>query len=386
MARNGNGVEIRDKSIRVGFTLNGEFIRETLKINPTPANIKYATNLVAKVNQRIREGTFDYAEFFPDSKRAPKAAGAKTFGDMCDLWLQTKGRLATKSKTQYANSLIVWKEMFGASTAIDKIPHSTIAAKIGSHPWASAKLLNNYLITLRGVFKLAGRDIKMDNPMEGVENSKHQSATPDPLSKEEMSAILKWMEANVDEVVWAYFEFAFMTGMRPEEIIALKWSDIDTKTGTIRVERVRSAGEIKALKTYNSRDVDLVDRSIAALNHMRKVRDLRPVEKRSEFIFYNPVTDRPWHDERSQRDHYWKPALEATGVRYRRAYQTRHTYAANCLSAGVNPTYVAAQMGHKDARMLFTVYAKWIYGSDRGREKAKMEAMLKTTEEDKDVT
>ncbi|MDA8452856.1 hypothetical protein M5C97_08440 [Acidovorax sp. NCPPB 3859] len=40
------------------------------------------------------------------------------------------------------------------------------------------------------------------------------------------------------------------------------------------------------------------------------------------------------------------------------------------------PAYVAPQMGHKNAKMLFTVYAKWIDGADRGREKAKMEAML----------
>jgi len=93
-------------------------------------------------------------------------------------------------------------------------------------------------------------------------------------------------------------------------------------------------------------------------------------------IFQNPVTGRSWHDERSQRDHYWKPALRRLGIRQRRAYQTRHTYAANALSAGVNPSYIARQMGHKSANMLFKTYAKWIDGADRGREKAKMEQML----------
>ncbi|WP_041715911.1 tyrosine-type recombinase/integrase [Alicycliphilus denitrificans] len=93
-------------------------------------------------------------------------------------------------------------------------------------------------------------------------------------------------------------------------------------------------------------------------------------------IFENPVTGRPWHDERSQRDTFWRPALRVCGIRWRRAYQTRHTYATNALAAGVNPTYIARQMGHKNAKMLFTVYAKWIDGADRGREKAKMEAAL----------
>jgi integrase len=60
----------------------------------------------------------------------------------------------------------------------------------------------------------------------------------------------------------------------------------------------------------------------------------------------------------------------------RRAYQTRHTYATNNLMGGVNPAYIARQMGHSNAKILFTVYAKWIDAADRGREKAKMEAVM----------
>ncbi len=44
---------------------------------------------------------------------------------------------------------------------------------------------------------------------------------------------------------------------------------------------------------------------------------------------------------------------------------------------GANPAYIARQLGHKNAKMLFEVYAKWIDGADRGREKAKIEAALR---------
>jgi integrase len=33
-------------------------------------------------------------------------------------------------------------------------------------------------------------------------------------------------------------------------------------------------------------------------------------------------------------------------------------------------------MGHKNAKMLFTVYSKWIDGADRGQELAKLELVL----------
>ena len=95
-----------------------------------------------------------------------------------------------------------------------------------------------------------------------------------------------------------------------------------------------------------------------------------------EEVFYNPVTCRPWHDERSQREHYWQPAIKRLGIRMRRAYQTRHTYATMLLMSGVNPAYVSRQLGHANAQMLFRVYAKWIDRADRGREMAKFEASL----------
>ena len=124
----------------------------------------------------------------------------------------------------------------------------------------------------------------------------------------------------------AYFEVAFFTGMRSEELIALRWCDIDWNDQTIRVERARTAGELKPLKTYNARDIDLVSRALAALQTMKPWTMMRGMEAA---IFQNVETNKPLYDERSQRDHFWTPTLRRLGIRHRRAYQTRHTYATN---------------------------------------------------------
>lgn len=373
MGRTGTGVELREKSIRVGFSLHGEWVRETLKIPPTPANERYAAKLVTQVNKAIAAGTFDYAEFFPNSKRAPMSAVNKLFGDACDDWIKTKGRLATKTLNQYRNALEVWKRLLGEKTPIERLTHAKVAGVIGSHPWKSAKLLNNYLICLRGVFRLAGREIKgLDDPMDGIENSKHQAAAPDPFTQDEAARILAYLRKHYPEQIWAYFAFAFATGMRPEELIALQWGDVDWNLLTIRVQRAKTAGEIKPLKTYHARDVDLIDQAVEALKAMKAHTSM--LGDGNGPIFQNPVTMRPWHDERSQRDHYWRPALKRLGIRWRKAYNTRHTYATTALAAGVNPSYVSRQMGHKSAKMLFSVYAKWIDGADRGREREKLNA------------
>lgn len=63
---------------------------------------------------------------------------------------------------------------FATDTPIRMLSHATLATKIGSHKWASPGLLNNYLICLRGVFKFATKDLKIDNPMDGIDNAKDQ--------------------------------------------------------------------------------------------------------------------------------------------------------------------------------------------------------------------
>ena len=69
-------------------------------------------------------------------------------------------------------------------------------------------------------------------------------------------------------------------------------------------------------------------------------------------MFQNPVTRRPRHDERSQRGHDWKPTLGRRGMRWRKACNTRHTYATVALMAGVPPAYIASQLGNSVKMLL----------------------------------
>ena len=79
------------------------------------------------------------------------------------------------------------------------------------------------------------------------------------------------MAKHYDPRVVAYFTVAFYTGMRPEELIALRWEDIDWRHAIARVQRVRTSrgSERDGSKTHAERDVDLVPEVIAALKAMK---------------------------------------------------------------------------------------------------------------------
>lgn len=382
MGRSGSGVESRETSIRINFVLDGQPCRERLTLNgkslpPTPANLKYAARVAADIKRRIAQGVFYYAEFFPDSPRAKAGQDTKTFGALADLWLESKGQLEAATRGQYGNAVELWKRLLGADTPLDKLTHQVLAAKVGGHPWASPKSCNNYLIPLRGIldFEYRGRKA-LDNPMVGIKNLAVVKRPPDPFTPDERAAILADMETHYDTRVSAYFRFMFFSGLRPEEAIALQWQDIDWNDGIARIQRVRTfrGTERDGSKTHTVRDVDLVTPALVALRAMKAYTWMKG--KEDTCVFENPVTGRHWHDERSQRDHYWTPTLKRLGIRHRRAYNTRHTYATAALMAGVNPSYIARQLGHANTAMLFKVYSRWIDGADKGVERRIMEAAM----------
>jgi hypothetical protein len=77
-------------------------------------------------------------------------------------------------------------------------------------------------------------------------------------------------------------------------------------------------------------------------------------------IFQNPRTGERWTGDKCIRQGIWAPGLRKSGVRYRKPYQTRHTYASMMLMAGEHVMWVAKQMGTRIGRLRRKRYSRWI--------------------------
>lgn len=387
MAKTGSGIEIRPNSIRMKFILNGVTVKPTFTLNGAPLdptlarNRKHAEAMAIKIRQRVAAGNFKWADFFPDSPQAKaEAVVPLTFGQAAAVWVKSKGDICPATWDQYNNGVKLWGRIIGNDANIDELTYQRLAALIGEHKWASPKSKKNYLIPLRGVFDFhyAGQRAAA-NPMAGIRNPKNAvKKQPDPLTPQERTLILADMDKHYDPRIVAYFKFAFFTGMRPQEMIALQWGDVDLVSNTVRIRRVRTfrGSEREGSKTHAERDVDLMPGALQALKMMERYTLLkRDDDGESVDIFENPVTGLPFHDERSQREHYWYPCLARLRMRKRRPYCTRHTYASTALGAGVAPGYIAHQMGHANTKMLHEVYARWIVGADQNSARDMMAAL-----------
>lgn len=233
------------------------------------------------------------------------------------------------------------------------------------------KTLNNCLTPLRGVFDKAV-ELKLipasDNPMTGIKNKRIQSGMPDPFTRDEMNALLKWMDTNLSDknhFYYWYFEVAFWTGCRPSELIALRWSDIDWFNGSVRINKTRVRGVEKPVtKTHDAREVYLNDRS------KRAFEAINDLAMSKDYVMICSETDAPFYNEKPPRLRL-VDAMKASRIRHRPAYNARHTYATMLLMDGVNPVFVANQMGHS-LQMLMKRYGRWINGDKNKIEMAKL--------------
>ncbi|MDH0522508.1 hypothetical protein ACOTEK_25870 [Achromobacter xylosoxidans] len=67
--------------------------------------------------------------------------------------------------------------------------------------------------------------------------------------------------------------------------------------------------------------------------------------------------------------------MKILGIRYRRPYNIRHTYATMMLMAGMRPAFCAKQMGHS-IQVFLTTYAKWLDGAHDDLEMARLESAI----------
>ncbi len=174
----------------------------------------------------------------------------------------------------------------------------------------------------------------------------------DPFDKEEIKAILNAADGQIKNL----FQFAFFTGLRTSELIALEWDDIDWLQGQVHVRQAYVRRRIKSTKTKaGKRKVLLWPPALEALKLQKTYTFLE-----GKRVFHYPLRSVPWETPTQIRDRAWRYVLRRAGVRYRNPYQTRHTYASMMLSNGENIMWLAKQMGHVTVEMIIKTYGKWI--------------------------
>lgn len=389
------GVELHNGKIRITFIFRGIRCREVLQgwvVNPS--NVRKAGTLRAAIVSEIQFGQFDYATRFPESKALKKFSSTKritTFKELSDFFIDTKA-LEVSGATLHSIVSVVntLKRVVGENTRLVDIQHADVLnyrkelltgsvlnpsmpnlVKKGRAP----STVNKQMSVLSEMLKLANRSqFILHAPYEGVSRLKLSKADPDPLLLHEYHALIallprKWVLIIIVSV---------HTGMRPGEVCALAWEDIDLKKGEIHVSRsLTNKGLFVPPKTdAGIRTITLLKPALDALKEQYEItgnsprqqiifhhRELGKTETQNLRFVFSPdkyTSGKNRYFSKNSISYGWKRGTKLSGIRERNPYQSRHTYACWTLMSGANPSFIASQMGHEDARMVYEVYSKWI--------------------------
>jgi integrase len=233
-----------------------------------------------------------------------------------------------------------------------------------------AKRINNILIPMRSVFKMAYKHGYIDNNvMLKVDNLSVEQPDIFPFTFDEAELIID----SIEPFYQPYTAVRFYTGMRDGEINGLEWYDYKknmTPNPKLHINKAFVYGQEGKTKTKKSkRYIDCIDLVVNALREQKKL------SGKNKYIF---VTE---GSSRMNPDHYrnvvWAKALKKAGIEYRPPIQTRHSFATMMLSAGEDIGWVQNMLGHSSLQMIFTRYYSWIPKKTRNDGSAFMDTVVK---------
>jgi integrase len=379
------------------FRFRGIRCREQTLLEDTPANRKRLAKVAEKIEELIATGSFNYRDFFPNSKNAvkfdlpelplaplaeavsslgrPGVGETPLFKDFAELWFTEKSiEWRTSHKKTIRDDIdkrLVprFGEMaVGAITKADILAFRADLAKAparGKKTTLSNSRINKILDPLRQILCEAADRFDFRTPFQNIKQLRIKRSHVEPFTLDEVKQIISTVRPDFKN----YFTVRFFTGMRTGEVHGLKWKYVDFEHRLILVRETVVDGE----ETYTKTDSSQREIQMSQLVHDALKEQEKGTRQLSDFVFCN--RDGKSLDYKNVNNRVWKPLLRCLGLKLRRPYQCRHTAATLWLGAGENPEWIARQLGHSTTEMLFRVYSRYVPNLTR-RDGSAFERML----------
>lgn len=260
----------------------------------------------------------------------------------------------------------------------------------------SDETIRHHHRALRAVFNFAVKyKIIKENPIDCINMPKAKKTPRRPFTDEELPIMLDALSEQ--PLKWqALVMLAITTGMRREELVGLKWSDINVETKTIficrAVQHTKETGLIvDDTKTESSvRKVVIPNITLSVILHWRneqhmlltkrvnKLKEVKVLNRGASshlLDLYNRLNDFENEYVWNQYDgmpmlprsvtHWWCKFIKNNNLPHVTFHGTRHTSATIALTEGVDVKSVSSRLGHADASTTLRVYAYALESTDR---------------------
>ncbi|MDO5733149.1 MAG: site-specific integrase [Eubacteriales bacterium] len=216
---------------------------------------------------------------------------------------------------------------------------------------------------LRQTLRFAVREELLEkNVAEYAELPPQPASNPNFLNHEDALDLLQTIKAKGHHVMHLYTRLLLLTGRRRNELLGLRWGQIDSKSGVIvfdeaviYVKKVLSRKELKnGLVCQNVLPSEILKELLALRAfqkiHFNKGNDLDYIFLTDKGELYRPTSITRYYKRISAKKPY-----NVT------PHTLRHTVASYLFSQGYREQDIAALLGHKDSSVTRKVYIHHIH-------------------------
>jgi len=309
----------------------------------------------------------------------------QTFGALCDEYLATIKNLAGTTQSWYRNALKPARIHFGEKASVRRITKPSVQsyAAVLIDSGRSANTVRSYVKVVATLMNYAIElKLRDENPAVKLRNlptRKRAVGSARAITRQEHERLVACMPTEFAQgrgrttyrgykVMVSVMPFI---GLRRSEVQGLTWGMVDLSGGALRVEfQLRASGQLDSnLKTSKSRRV--VNLSDSVVKELRAWK-LECPPNALDLVF---PSQRGLPQNSAQFYRIWKKAIAPADLMGLDPHDLRHTFATWLLSAGVNVTWVADQMGHESPSITLDTYAHLLPSSD-GEAARKLEEWL----------
>lgn len=158
------------------------------------------------------------------------------------------------------------------------------------------------------------------------------------------------------------------TGLRIGEVCALRWENIDFESKKIHIEktieRIYSKEENKTIVIIDTPKSITSVRTIPINSKLYNIlKQIRGKSKKTDFVLTG--SSEHYVEPRNYQYHF-KEILKRNKVKKYKFHTLRHTFATNCIEAGMNIKFLSEILGHADISITLNIY---VHSSDKAKRK-----------------
>jgi integrase len=303
-----------------------------------------------------------------------------TVGQWLDEWLENdiKPRLTANTYTTYKSVLDQHLKPMLGGYLLQKLTPLHIRHYYSESKLAQRTLTVHHTILTSSLKAAISSGYLRTNVAIQVTNRPRIASSDDVLhnvwNADEASRFLTTVKETMSAQFIAFFALALDSGARKQELLALRWTDIDLATGTLRIERQLLGRDQNGLVTSlpkgkRARTLDLSDETVKLLKEHKSHQSEVKLKNRLHYVDYGLVFAQDWELKSSSRaelgapmyrmtiDSRLKKLCEAAKVKKITCHGLRHSSATLLLAAGVAPHVVQRRLGHKKVEMTLNIYS-----------------------------